>query len=352
MTINEQIIDYILKQIRSNYLDDIDLLVCYGSQVTGNATELSDVDLFYIPRTKNQSLSRTFILNGIGYDIFPLSWETIEAIASFKNELSPLLGDSKILHCYSPIEENRFKQLFNQMNDHLASSDYMQAAAIRPMTEAVQLNNIVQQESTLNNVREHAAHLLISLSTAVGYMNQAYFHKGLKEHYQELEAFQKLPLDFTELYRKTAAANTAAELRASCQNLVERTATFIGYDQIDQVPSQELISATEPAQENYHQAARWYEECSSTFNKIYHCGKTGNSLLAFLTAANLQASLKQDLQLKLETTDLLSSYAIDNLDALLKQTQKIQQDCKKRILNGNGSIREFQTIEELYNYFD
>lgn len=76
MTIQDQVVEYITERGES-LANEIDLIVCNGSYVTGNSTELSDVDLFYIPRTENHALSETFILNGIGYDIFPLSWDTL-----------------------------------------------------------------------------------------------------------------------------------------------------------------------------------------------------------------------------------------------------------------------------------
>lgn len=45
MQIQEQVLTYITQ--RTNHLaEEIALVVCYGSYVTGNATALSDVDVF------------------------------------------------------------------------------------------------------------------------------------------------------------------------------------------------------------------------------------------------------------------------------------------------------------------
>lgn len=346
MNLQDQVIEYALNKAAATFADDIDLLVCYGSYITGNVSELSDVDLFYVPRTDKRDLSETFILNGVGYDIFALSWETLAEIAAFKNGLSPLLGDSKILYQFSETEGQHFDKLIEQMQQNLKDTDYMQQQARERMKFVCKQNQLIQSADSLSQVRENAGHLLLALAEAIAYTNQTYFHTGVKEQYQNLQEFAELPKDCMTLYDKLIVANSVEQIQSLCQQLFDAACKFTDYQpaSFDPLPQ----SDTEDTLPDYQQAASWYEECCSTFNKIYACVQTKNTALAFLSAACLQSSLKQDLSISLKTTDLMSYFAADNLAPLAAQAKRIQHDCVDRILAGNGTLREYQTIQELY----
>lgn len=344
MKIQDQVVAYVINKATTTFADDVDLLVCYGSYVTGNASELSDVDLFYIPRTNNRGLSETFILNGVGYDIFALSWDTLAEIAAFKNGLSPLLGDSKILYQFSDTEGQRFDKLIEKMQQNLQDADYMQRQARQRMKFVCERNQLIQSAETLSLARENTGQLLITLAEAVAYMNQTYLHKGTKELYQNLHEFTKLPKDCVTLYDEIIAANSVKQIQSLGQQLVSTACEFTGYQSVSTSITQPDLEVVAP---DYQQAASWYEECCSTFNKIYACAQTGNAILAFLSAACLQSSLKQDLSIPLKTTDLMSAFAVNDLKLIAARAKEIQQDCVDSILSGNGMLRECQTIQEL-----
>ncbi|MBO0455472.1 nucleotidyltransferase domain-containing protein [Enterococcus hulanensis] len=346
MKLQEQVLTYITQ--RTNHLaEEIALVVCYGSYVTGNATALSDVDVFYIPRSKNHELSETFILKGIGYDIFPLSWEILEEIADFKNGLSPLLGDSRVIYSYSPQELQRFEDLQKQMQRQLADKQLMQERAIARLKKAGQLNQKIQHTDSLSFARELAGKQLSSLSESIAYQNQTYFHKGMKEQYQELQKMDALPEDFLQGYQAILQAQTLPVLQQAAKKLFTSACAFLHQPEAC-YPEPVLTSGIPGSKPDYHQAASWYEEVCSSFNKIYSCEQTGNAALAFLTAGSLQNSLKEDLSIDLATTDLLSFYDFKDLTRLSKQARAIERDCEISIIAGGGTIHRYETVDELY----
>lgn len=346
MTIQEQVIEYITKR-GNNLAEELDLIVCYGSYVTGNATEFSDVDLFYIPRTENQELSETFILKGIGYDIFPLSWENIQEIADFKNILSPLLGDSQVIFSYSDIEQQRFEELKHQLKQNLMDKTLMQKRAVTRLQKAAILNQKIQQTDNLSLARELAGKQLSTLATCIAYQNQTYFHKGIKEQYQEMQKMNQLPENFLAIYQEVLQAQNVPDLQSASKKLFAAASTFC-YQPTDvyaEPAPKEEISETKP---DYHQAATWYEEVCSSFNKIYTCEQTGNYALAFLTAVSLQSSLKEDLSINLATKDLLSVYDYKNLTPLCQRARAIERDITISFITAGVSLHRYKTIDELY----
>ena len=94
---NDKIVEWVVNKIKSDYKDDISLLVIYGSYIKGTANYLSDVDFYFIPKTERAyELCKTFIIEGIGFDWFPMTWERVEGLAEFNESLTPLLGNVKI----------------------------------------------------------------------------------------------------------------------------------------------------------------------------------------------------------------------------------------------------------------
>jgi predicted nucleotidyltransferase len=41
----------IVEKIEASYSEDISLLICYGSYVTGDYAGMSDIDFFFVPKT-------------------------------------------------------------------------------------------------------------------------------------------------------------------------------------------------------------------------------------------------------------------------------------------------------------
>ena len=98
---------------------------------------------------------------------------------------------------------------------------------------------------------------------------------------------------------------------------------------------------------DYNYVARWYEELSSTFNKIYICTESKDYILAFISACCLQYSLESDLEIKLKTTDLLSEFKYDNLEKLALKAHEIEMNCINEIERNHATIRRVVSVDEL-----
>ena len=98
---NDALVRWVTERAASH--GGIGLLALYGSYLNGTAGERSDIDVYYIPaddgaRETARDFSRTFILDGVGYDIYPRSWENLASIASMENFMTPCLADVQVLY--------------------------------------------------------------------------------------------------------------------------------------------------------------------------------------------------------------------------------------------------------------
>ncbi|MGX7200552.1 nucleotidyltransferase domain-containing protein [Enterococcus nangangensis] len=355
MTKNNEITDYVLKRITEDFHEDIALLLLYGSALNGTANSYSDVDLYFIPRTKRgYQLGETFILADIGYDFFGMTWERLTRIADFEDNLSPLVGDVQILFAHSSAEKRKFLHLQQQMTAHLTDRTYMHHRALARLTSAKEIFFQLLQAHELSAIRKFAGQLLMSIAEVCAYENQTYFRKGLKEQFIDLKKMPKLPQNFLVTYQSIIKENNPAKIKADCQEIFFNTRQFLGLkeEQLQQVTAtsaavrQDRVAAS-ASSSDYLAAADWFQELISTFNKIYFCATNKNYPLAFISACALQTSLEEDLQIKLKTKDLLSTYQFDDLSVLAKRTKEIEEDCRYQIAANQILLRDFSTMDEL-----
>lgn len=351
MTRNDKVLDYVVDRIKKEHWENIDMLLCYGSYINGNANDKSDIDMYFIPRNdKGYELGETFILDGIGYDVFGMSWERVEDIAKFNDYLSPLVGDVKVLYTYSEHELAKFKQLQQDMKERLNDTSYMHNCACNRVEDVITTYQDIMFESSISNVRMKAGDILMLLAEAVAYVNHTYFHKGLKTQYKDLKGFKKQPLDFTKLYHDIIVEDNIFKLKDKCFKITQNTIDFLGLNEATEFPPSVKRPNTDKNTElctDYKYAAYWYEELSSTFNKIYVCAENNNYILAFLSACCLQDTMQSDLKIKLETTDLLSQFKYDNLEKLASRAKEIELNIINEIEKNHVSIRRVSSVDEL-----
>src|SRR6056297_156574 len=108
----QKIIDALLNKIKKDYSEDIAIVVCYGSYITGTPHEKSDLDFFFIPNTKiGKEMNMQFIINNIGYDFWPLSWERAEGIAEFKEPLVSVIAEGKLIYYSNPKDKRKYESI-------------------------------------------------------------------------------------------------------------------------------------------------------------------------------------------------------------------------------------------------
>ena len=86
----------IVEKIEASYSEDISLLICYGSYITDEYGGMSDIDFFFVPKTnRGYEFGRQFILNNIGYDLWPVSWERLKRLSNLEEEPASILMDGE-----------------------------------------------------------------------------------------------------------------------------------------------------------------------------------------------------------------------------------------------------------------
>ncbi len=105
-------INLVIDYVKANYAEDIDVVTLYGSFLRGDYRKDSDIDLFFVPNNqKGYSAGFTVIIDEIGYDFFPISWERLEKIAGFDDSLSSLITSGEVLYYKDQIALSKYLKL-------------------------------------------------------------------------------------------------------------------------------------------------------------------------------------------------------------------------------------------------
>ncbi|MCK7487008.1 MAG: nucleotidyltransferase domain-containing protein [Bacillus subtilis] len=181
MTQNDQVVAWIKQTVETHYPNDVELVLLYGSYVNNTANAYSDVDCYFVPATdRGWELSRTFIINGIGYDLFGMDRSRVEGIAALRSFLTPLVGDAVILSAKDPSARAWFESLQKQLVNALSNPEVIANRNIERYQNATATAMRMSKSTTLLRARFYAGQLIQELADIVALFNQTYFRHGLK----------------------------------------------------------------------------------------------------------------------------------------------------------------------------
>ncbi len=336
---NDMIAQWAARRAASEFHGAVSMVLTYGSYINGTANALSDVDFYFIPKTDDgYRMSKTFIIDGVGYDLFPMSWERVEGLADLNESITPCLADVRILYSNSDEDLQRFRALQNRLAGHLRDGEYMLHKASDRLKQAKATYGTMLLEDGIGETRTCAGFIAMSLSEAVAYANHTYFHRGLKKQVEDLRAMKSIPADFLNLYDEIVRADTVEGLRGVSSRMIHNTESFL---------RNRLSSLKQNRQPDYKAMAECYEEVISTWNKIYGSCEREDATLAFISGTCLQYVLDDVAQENgLSKFDLMGSFQAEDLEAFRQRAKTLQAEFVKLIETGGARIDAYGSVEE------
>jgi hypothetical protein len=245
----------LVEKIETSYAEDISLLICYGSYVTGEYGGTSDIDFFFVPKTeRGYELGRQFILDQIGYDLWPVSWARLSRIANLEDQPTSLLMDGEVLFASTAQDLRKLEDLKNNLRQNLQEAEVVRRVSTRYVDEAKALYfGLQDRERPMLFV--DAMQIAETLLVAIAIRNGAYLRKGLKRIEQELERLLLVPSGFLENYRALIRTGNKAEVQRIVKELIVET-------------EKACRSKFDPENVDPSDLSGFYEEFKSTYNKL------------------------------------------------------------------------------------
>lgn len=337
---NDLIVEWAVNRIEREYKDDVCLLLTYGSYENGTANPMSDVDFYFIPKTdRSYELCKTFIIEGIGFDLFPMSWQRVEGLAELNECLTPCLANVKILYCNSEEDKKRFEGLQNRLRENLNNKAFMLDKSSKMIEKSVNLYGAMMFQEDICQLRVAAGYIAMFLSDAVAYANQTYFKRGLKKQIEDLKEMEGIPEDFIQLYESIVKASSGREIKEFCHRMIKNTKGFLS--------NRAEKSKDKEKKADYKGLAELYQEIVSTWNKIYVCCDSGNAVLAYISGTCLQETLNEAAEENgIGKLDLMGAYDAENLEQFRERAMEVQKQFVKMIQDNGVAIETYDNVEE------
>lgn len=338
--IDKQLIEWVINKIETEYNGEISLLL--GRR--GACKVPTDGDNiafdFFIPATdRGYSLARTFIIDDMGYDLFPMSWERVDGLAALNERITFCLADSEILYARNEADRERFELLQKTLQNNLKNQEFIYKKALEKINSAMDIYKTMMFETSLSNVRKAAGGISEYLCEAVVIINGTYINGdyGYVQRVKQIKELAKTPSNFIENFENIIKAKDVTTIIKIVHEFIKETRGFF-----NQFSPKKSVNKY-----NYDELAGWYEESRYTFRRIAYACKNNNYVESFSWGCYLQ--IEFDIlseEAGLDTMDLLSSYDADDLSTFEKRANEIEEYILSEIKKHNVVLRKYDNLEE------
>ena len=338
-----------INKIESKYKNDIALLIATTGHTSDNDFH-GECFNYFVPATeRGNQLSQTFIIDGVGHDLFPMSWKRLENAANL-NDLTSSLAHSHILYAKSQEESDHFHALQEKLCRNLKDPIFIYHKALERLDEAMDIYRTLMFETKTYRARSEAGHIQKYLSEAVAYLNGTYISHAVfserqtydptpSERYYHCPDMLTVPDSFFDYANQILYAHNIDKLRSLCHLLICTTRTFI--------EAQKPVLPPIKSDTNFYNLADWYQELSLTWKRLRYFCMNSRPEEAYCDACYLQSELLIiSPEFNLPEMNLLDSYDANDLTKLSLRSQQLELLIRKYITDNGAVIAEYDTLED------
>jgi hypothetical protein len=338
-TTNEKLEDWVIKKIENEFTDDVCLLLDHKTLRLDKDNEMGKTGLEgYVPITpKAHGLARTFIIDGIGYDLFLQTWERFEKMADVDHYNLTCLDDAVIIWARTDADRQRFESLQARLRANLKNPQLMHDRAQKWINSAIELFADTLFENRVHVIRQNAGYICDLLSIALAYTNGTFFHHGQSKQIEELRKMANIPDNFVECYKKVVLEKDPDMQKKLCHSLL-----YLAKEHVKSFEKKKSSRKRSPME-----IADWYHELSYTWRRVYHFCETDDPVSAYLWACMLQEELGQVAnEYMVPMFDILSAFDSENLKFFAENAKKAESAIIKAIEADGGKVDRYASIDE------
>lgn len=344
--------------------DEVDLIFCFGSQLTGTTHQYSDVDICFVPTHESTRYSITVVVDNMLIDLFPMRWSQLEYLANFGDPRCTLLLKNEIVYQRDDTVGKRFRALAEQVNAMLTPD-------ARPMMlkKAFQIFEKTGYSYYLLRQQVQDGHLLAAMQQAQTILNDILHCLVVcnqsvidTRKLDQVLALPRLPENLADTVDKISNATDVNTLLVSCEALLQTTRELLLNEQQDVLRHETsfpvVLRGGYPELKGDIQhlmlACERRDMFDSRLISLYHelmihmaQAITGIEYSSF----NCIPDYEQDLA-ALGFPDLLSYVVARDFEGLHQQCQKFDQHLQQFLLQKSVGLNQFDNTDALKAFLD
>lgn len=336
----KQIMDWAIRDAETVYKGQIALIVGdrYGNKTPADGDGLTLQ--FFVPRTPEaEGIAKAFIIEDVGYDYYPVSWERLEKIAALQESFTRGLAEGEVLWADTPEDEKRFYALRETLFRNLANPAYTSRILAMRLENAMEIYKTLAFEDDLCAARKGTVFIGLELSEALAAVNGTYLKRGeigTIAPLPLLKTLRRVPEGFIEALAAVTDSKNCETLRALSHTMVKSVRGML----------QGLVTLTEPIPEPGYLDG-WYEESQYTWRRIAYFCEVGDAENALGWAVYLQQEF--DIMQGIfapNRADLLSAFDRNDLAGFAAHCESMRELVRGALLGRGVKMREYGSLSD------
>lgn len=343
--------EWCINKIERDYPDDIALLIGVRGHST-NGDGHGEVFDYFVPCTdRGYELSRAFIVEGIGHDLYPRSFERLEGSADL-DEMISVLKNGFILYARTPEDETRFIGLQEKLRKNLADSSFTYKKAVEYVHSAEDVFSTLMFEDRLFRARNEVCGILKYISSAIAFINGSSADEPLFSEAQTYEVCSEdliygcanlleVPDGFFKYAGDIIHAGSIEDCRHIAENLIRTARQFLA--------EHKVMDRSDDTADiiDYNDLAGWYQEMSLTWHRLRYYTENNMIEKAYCDACYLQSELIAiSPEFNIPEYNLLDSFDASRPELVRIRADRIEQEIRRVITDNGVKIDEFATLED------
>lgn len=324
-------LEALLEKIKRDYAEDIAIVVVMGSTIYGETHSRSDLDLYFVvDNDRGYELGKVFIIDGIGYDFWPISWERLTGIANHEERITSIITEGKIMYYKDQTALDRFMSL-KEMALDTKDREKFEYKAFSKLKEAYQPLYLLSKTDNLPDARRSGIEVIYAVTNAIALFNSDTVKRGRGKLKKEILSMALVPPEFERLYDTVFTSNEIASIKSDIAQLFEATKCYF--------ESKRTVHLFRDCFQDF------YEELINSYNKIGRAVEINDAQTCLFVAVEIDLELAPTLAragLDLSVLpNLVEVYRSDDL-AAFGEAAKAHQNALETLLKENGvALRSF-----------
>lgn len=340
--IDSELIKWAKEKIKREYQDDIALLIGQEGACKIPTDEQSIAFDFFVPNTeRGYNLAETFIIEDMGYDLYPISWERLENIATLNERITFAIAKGIVLYARTKEDEENFLNIQKKIKENLTNKNFIYKKSLEYINITMDIFKTMVFDNDMSHIRKAAGGITENLATAIATFNGRFLGEshGTMNFVKEISEMAAKPEDFVELSKKIVKYNNSDEIKKLSYKIIDVTRNFFMNNKIK--------SMVDERNYNYDDLASWYYEARYTFRRIEYYCNINDYMSAYELGCYIQIEFDaiQD-EFGLARMDLLGSFKWDNLGVFAEKATNLEQYILSVLKVKGVELKVYPTIEE------
>lgn len=347
---NNKIIQTIINEIDEECPGSVDLIAIEGSFCSNDYYEKSNLDLLIIRNNDSAKvLEKSFVYDGIGFNIRTQDWKTIESLSEYQSPFVTKLFSLIIVYFKNQEVINRIKRIQADLKKTMSNEEMVFERIRNRYSHVLGSFESLEKSDNLHDEYMWLYKIIKDIEYVIYFINKSYIKKSIRNIPNELLNMELLPSYFSEAYSDIVNCRNKEEIIQKASNLIGSVQMFLDAYVI---PSEDKIVDKKMLKKEMISKDKLEGIYEGIFvnlkNNMSLASKKNDRYLSFMTIAKCQ-DIYDEMSVKYDIPhiDLISKYTPDDLNINSQLFDSAIEEMKKIYESFGVKLKVYNDLDEL-----